>query len=154
MEKKTDNGDCPTQLNRNNDGWWNERQLGNGWRVLRVKGGDTAAPPEEWFKRPPRRRAYMPAYIGHAAQGFGVGLLCGLIPPLLGWLLARYFLEYQTQENSIYRHWRDAWYAGEAPTPDCGSRDIADFMVGLWAATPFSLAWGAFLLWLTYSLLA
>ena len=130
--------------------YWGEEIYPDGWRRLRVKGGVTYHPPETWFKRPPRKREYAPAYWGHAVQGFLAGLL--MPSPVLGWAAHKTFLKYQVLENTVYRHWRDAWYAGEAPTPDCASRDVADHLIGLWAAVPFSIAKDAGLVWLALNL--
>ena len=100
-----------------------------------VNVGPREPPPDRAvWKREPRDPAYRWAYWGHRAQGFAALLaLTAWSPPAGGAALGLAFLAYQVMEWVAYRSHRDAWYRGEAPTPDSPSRDIADWMAGGWA---------------------
>ena len=78
------------------------------------------------FTRPARQAKYLWSYLGHAVQGFVVGLFVPILfIPLL-------YVSYQMIEYAAYylRNKDRAYTANDTP-----SRDIADFTIGYWAGS-------------------
>lgn len=110
------------------------------------------------YRRNPRRLAYLPAYLGHAAQGFIAAQLPLLGPTLWAWggpaewclllaiaggavgLLAMgLFACYQVSEFARFtvRAWRQGI---ERVIDDWPSRDISDALAGVWLAVAANTA--------------
>ena len=96
--------------------------------------------PRNWGK-------YWHSYLAHVAQGLLVGFA---IPTVVALVLA--FVGYLTYQVVEYRRFRDI--GREVKCSDWPSRDIADFMLGLWAGLLLQIAIGGFLgytlPWLTW----
>ena len=101
------------------------------------------------FRRAPRQRKWLWSYVGHGVQG----LLCGLVSPLplLGIILAWYYLQYQVNEYRRAKDYQIAIRANQQPLQEWLSRDIADWMVGGWIAFGVQVLIVLWLVW-TYLL--
>ena len=83
---------------------------------------------ESQYRRLPRQRKFIAAYIGHAL----LGLICGVMatPPLAAAMIMLGFYEYQKIEFIRFRALRDTMRNGWDAVPDTPSRGIADFLIG------------------------
>ncbi len=95
------------------------------------------------MKRAPRDwRRYGGSYVTHAAQGLVVGLL--LSPRLCVLVLAAGYALYQTIEYARALHTERVQRGAAGPLDDTPSRDVSDFLVGVWAG--FAVRWLAVVL--------
>ena len=84
------------------------------------------------FKRNARNRRYWASYLAHALQGFIAGLL---VPMPFNVMLASFgYCLYQVIEYWRFAGKRDALFrwGTKAIVDDWPSRDIADWVIGLW----------------------
>ena len=101
-------------------------------------------PEYQSFERLPRRHRYLLSYIGHAAQGLVCALILGWLAPLV---IVSCYLAYQRLEFLRAQCLRDAKLSGIPILDEWPSRDVADFMIGLWIGLPIGVAWQMIMLW-------
>ena len=96
------------------------------------------------FERLPRRSKYLFSYIGHVVQGFFAAVVLGWLTPIA---LVACYIAYQALEFSRAIALRRAKANNWAVLDEWPSRDIADFLLGLWGGMVVGMAWQAWLAW-------
>ena len=85
------------------------------------------------FKRSPREWKYAPSYLGHYLQGLIVALMVPF--PVMGIILAWYYMRYQENEHRRAKEVQTSVMAGLPVLGEWISRDIMDWMSGGWTGT-------------------